>query len=148
MTSDDEKLYKNQLTQNRSRKDNLAKDLTKSGRKHYDPYESDVNKKAKYRNVANSVKKTSNKASLSMAMDKRKLSAELLELNKGNGGNVKAKIGNTKAKGNISMDMYERANQLESKTKRHQEERLQNILKMHDSHVNRGVGIANKNRNL
>jgi len=140
VTSDDEKVYKNQLTQNRSRKDNLAKDLTKSGRKHYDPYESDVNKKAKYRNVANSVKKTSNKVSLSMAMDK--------QLNKGNGGNAKAKIGNTKAKGNISMDMYERANQLESKTKRHQEERLQNILKMHDSHVNRGVGIANKNRNL
>ena len=46
------------------------------------------------------------------------------------------------------MDMYDRANKLESKTKRNQEERLQNILKMHDNNVKRGVGIANKGRLL
>lgn len=51
-------------------------------------------------------------------------------------------------RGNISMQMYDRANKMESKTKRNQEERLQNILKMHDNKMKRGVGIANKTRIL
>lgn len=70
---------------------------------------------------------------------------------KGNMTNLRTKDAkglNSKAPGNISMDMYNRANKLESKTKRNQEERLQNILKMHDNNVKRGVGIANKGRLL
>ena len=46
------------------------------------------------------------------------------------------------------MDTYDRANKMESKAKKSQEERLQNILKMHDNNVKRGVGVANKGRIL
>lgn len=53
-----------------------------------------------------------------------------------------------KNKSNISMQMYERAEKLESKTKRNQEQRLQNILKMHDQNVKKGLGIANKGTRL
>ena len=55
---------------------------------------------------------------------------------------------NRRNQGNISMQMYDRANKMESKTKRNQEERLQNILKMHDQNMKRGVGIAHNGRRL
>ena len=54
----------------------------------------------------------------------------------------------SKRGGNISMDLYNRANQMESKTKRNQEDRLKNILKMHDNNMKRGVGVAHKNKAL
>jgi len=56
--------------------------------------------------------------------------------------------GHRRNNGNISMQLYDRANQMETKTRRNQEERLQNILKMHDNNMKRGVGVAHKGRKL
>ena len=50
--------------------------------------------------------------------------------------------------GNVSMDLYDRANKMQGKTKKNQEERLKNILRMHDNNLKRGAGIAHKNRVL
>jgi len=50
--------------------------------------------------------------------------------------------------GNVSMDLYNRANKMQGKTKKNQEERLKNILRMHDNNLKRGAGIAHKNRVL
>jgi ribosomal protein S30 len=57
-------------------------------------------------------------------------------------------MANRRHKGNISMEMYSQADKMESKTKRNQEQRLQNILKMQDQNMKRGMGIAHKNRRL
>ncbi len=62
---------------------------------------------------------------------------------------VKEKKGpmiNRRHPGNISMDSYDKATKLQSKTRRNQEERLKNILKLQDNNMKRGVGVAHKNR--
>lgn len=53
-----------------------------------------------------------------------------------------------RANGNVSVELYNRANKMQGKTKRNQEERLKNILRMHDNNMKRGVGVANKSRIL
>jgi hypothetical protein len=55
---------------------------------------------------------------------------------------------NRRHHGNVSLEVYDRANKIEDKSRKNQEQRLANILKMHDNNMKRGVGIANKNRAL
>lgn len=142
-TTDDEKF---KMHSNRARNPQaLAKHKTKNMR---DPYESDA--AARHRryagHVSQTVKKHTSKVSLSQMYDKvnaqHRSKGNLSLRNKNNAPQHRG------PKGNISVDMYNRANQLESKTRRNQEARLQNILKMHDSNMKKGMGIAHKGRRL
>lgn len=63
-------------------------------------------------------------------------------------GKGKGSLARNRNHGNISVQLYEQANKMESKTRRNQEERLQNILKMHDNNMKRGVGVAHKGTRL
>lgn len=74
--SDNEKIYKSKLQTNRSRKADLPRGATKGARKSNDPYESENQGKShRYgAHVTRSVKKPSNKASMSQAyIDKSKI---------------------------------------------------------------------------
>jgi len=142
--TDDEKIYKNKLRTDRVRKNSMPKDITsKSTKKIKDPYESDAqNIGQKYpSHISKSVRKQTSKISLTNLHN----SKGDINLRKNQDySQIVPKVD----KGNISMQMYERANKLESKTRRNQEERLQNILKMHDNNMKRGVGISKKGTKL
>ena len=72
-TTDDEKVYKNKLVDNRSRKVDLPKGAAKSGRKYDNAYASDSPPKNRSnQHITRSVKKTTSKISQSMAIDKSK----------------------------------------------------------------------------
>ena len=153
-TSDDEKIYKNKLA-NKGRKIELSSDARHSEKKNYgNPSQSPPrNNNLSY--IPKSVKRDSTKISLAMAIADQKRRLFILNLfiasNKGKFSSIKANNSgmiNHKVLNNITIDTYDRANKLETKAKRNQEERLQNILKMHDNNMKRGVGIANKGRIL
>ncbi|CAI2372176.1 unnamed protein product [Moneuplotes crassus] len=135
-TTDHEKSKKKKMGTQRSRK-NLAalpKGLTKTGRKPQNPYNSDIGGgKIKYpAHVTRTVKKDSKKAPIG-------------KLNHHSAYKANPMVGRRNP-GNISMESYDQATKLQSKTKRNQEERLKNILKLQDNNMKRGVGVAYKNR--
>jgi len=141
--SDNEKIYKNKLRGEKARMVDLPKSISKSGRKQHDPYISDSPKRNSHN--ARSVQKVSNKISMTQLSNDK-------SYHKGIVTNIKTRdqlVNNRKrAVGNVSVEMYDQAHKLESKTRRNQEERLQNILKMHDKNTQRRVEIANKGRRL
>ena len=142
--TDSEKLYKSKLHKNRNQRADLPKGATKSTRRGKDPYESEnygKNSKRYPSHVSKSVRKQNHKMSLANLH----ASKNDISLRKNHDYSIPNYRQN---KNNISMQMYDRANKLESKTKRNQEQRLQNILKMHDKNMKRGVGIANKGSRL
>jgi hypothetical protein len=148
MMTDDEKIYKRKLPTGRNKASNLPKGIHKSASKgHYDPYQSDGANMRYQNNVPKTVKKSSKKMGLnSITVDKSyQQKNPKMFANKNASQNPMA---NRRHKGNISMEMYSQADKMESKTKRHQEERLQNTLKMQDQNMKRGIGIAHKNRRL
>ncbi|CAI2368309.1 unnamed protein product [Moneuplotes crassus] len=140
-TTDHEKGKKNLSTERLRKKLGAGKKkVTKTARKMGNPYSSDV-VKGKVRYPAH-VNKTARKES-------KKGSLVLKERGGKPAKNIPPLIGRRHPV-NMSADSYtpslSKAAKLQSKTKRNQEERLKNILKLQDHNMKRGLGVAYKNR--
>ena len=145
--TDNEKAPRGKIHTNKLKKAELPKGLgnknTRSTKKLAGAYESDspVRHKGHNKHVSQSVRKQTNKMSL---MNLRASNGNVNVKNRNNNDYSHTGANYGKKQNNVSVQMYQRADQLDSKTKRNQEQRLQNILKMHDKNMQRGVGVANK----
>jgi hypothetical protein len=148
MTTDIEKSNKKKLGTERNRRLDLPKGVHRTAKKgDHGAYQSDGQNKRYPPHVTRTVKKNSSKINNPM-VGKSKFTNPNKHINASTIQNKGQPMLNRRHNGNVSMELYDRANKIQDSTKRNQEQRLANILKLHDNNMKRGVGIAKKNRAL